>query len=108
MSQLAYTASFVRMGASPWGSKPKDVPVFAQHLAGGSGLTIFTNVLEPDLVVRLCQVELFAPAKLMAGFVAAEPRLHLEGEALQVAERLRAGARSGEVEVPDCDALVLA
>lgn len=108
MSSLAYTASFVRMGRAPFGSKPKDVAVFAQHLAGGSGLTLFHTLDEPGLVFRVLDTGLSPATHLMAGFAVAEHRIPLAGEALAVAERLRKEADSGEVEIAEHEASMLA
>jgi hypothetical protein len=87
MSSLAYTASFVRMGRSPFGTKPKDIGVFAQHLTGG--LTIFTNLREPDSVLRLRVSELASPIELMAGFAVVEPGIELTKQAALAADRVR-------------------
>lgn len=108
MSSLAYTVSFVRMGRAPFGHKPKDVAVFAQHLAGGSGLTLFHTLEEPGLVLRVRDSGLSVATHLMAGFAVAENRVPLEDEARAIAERLRKEADSGEIEIPEREATVLA
>ena len=108
MSSLVYTASFVRMGRSPFGHKPKDVAVFAQHLAGGAGLTIFSNLDEPGFVLRLRHEETFSARQLMAGFAIAEPRLSLDGEAQHLSQVLRKRAASEEIAIAEDEAAVLA
>ncbi|WP_460811449.1 hypothetical protein [Nocardioides salsibiostraticola] len=96
------------MGRAPHGSKPRDVAVFAQHLSGGSEITIFNNLNNAGSVVRLRQRDVFSARHLMAGFALVEPRLPLEGEALACAERLRKVADSGDLHIEDPDATLLA
>lgn len=108
MSQLSYTVSFVRMGRSPFASKAKDVPVFAQHLTGGSELTIFSNLDSPGIDLRVRQQAHFSAVALMAGFAVVEPRLPLADDALATAQRLRKAAEEGEVEIAEIDARTLA
>lgn len=108
MSSLAYTAQFVSMGRAPFGSKPKGVAVFAQHLSGGSETTIFSSLDTASPVLRLRQRKVFSASHLMAGFVLAEPRLPLEGKALTCAEQLREVAGSVDLQIDDSDAAILA
>lgn len=108
MSSLVYTASFVRMGRSPFGHKPKEVAVFAQHLAGGAGLTIFSSLDEPGHFLRLRQTETFSARQLMAGFAITEHRLPLEGEAQSLVERFRKSSASQEIEIAEHEAALLA
>jgi hypothetical protein len=96
------------MGRTPFGHKPKEIGVFAQQLAGGDGLTIFSSLTDPGLVVRLRQKETFSARQMMAGFAVAEPRLPLEGEAQTLAERFRKSADSGELEIAEHEAWALA
>lgn len=108
MSELVYTATFVRLGRSPFGSKPREATVFAQRFEGGSALTWFTNLNDRRIDVRIRNDATDPVRLLMAGFAITEPQLPLEGEARALAERLRAVAAKGEVELDGADAEVLA
>lgn len=108
MSQLVYTATFVRMGRSPFGTKPKEATVFAQHLEGGSALTVFHCLSAPGVAVRIRDSGASTAQLLMAGFALAEAEVPLQGAAVAIADRLRKGALDAEVELTVKDAQVLA
>lgn len=107
MSELALTASFLRLGSSSFGdAKPKEVAVFGQLLIGGRGLWLFTE-LQTGRTIRIDGTGDEAGI-LMAGFALAESRLGAgEDEASRLSQRLRAEAADEEIRLTDEEIKVL-
>lgn len=107
MSELALTASFLRLGHSSFGdAKPKEVSVFGQLLVGGRGLWLFTE-LQTGRTIRIDATGDEA-RMMMAGFALAESRLGTgEDEASRLSHRLRAEAADGEIQLTDEEIKVL-
>ena len=109
MSELGFTATFVRMGRAPFGTKAKEATVFAQHLAGGRGLTIFTDLHGPGPTIRIESVG--SAQTLMAGFALAASSLPIPSAPglAAVVEELRAAAATGhDLSLDPSDADLLA
>jgi hypothetical protein len=107
MSELALTASFLRLGRSSFGdAKPKEVSVFGQLLVGGRGLWLFSE-LETGRTIRIDATGDEA-GMLMAGFALAESRLGTgEDEVSRLSQRLRAEAADGEIRLTDEETKIL-
>jgi hypothetical protein len=107
MSDLVLSAQFVRMGSNPFGPKPKDVPVFAQLLVGGSGLWIFTNTSDSHSSPSSIRIRCESSSELdvlRAGFAIVDTNVPNEGSA-KVIDRLRKSANSGgDIEVSPAEA----
>lgn len=108
MSDLAYTATYVRLGRSPFGAKHKEARAFAQCLAGGSGLLVVTPLLDDRPPIRILDTGLPTSTLLMAGLALADPDVPLTDEADSVATRLRKLATQRDLELDPADADALA
>lgn len=109
MSQTVMTAAFG--SADRRRSTPRSIRVFAQLVAGGSGVYIF-HALEAQLdgaavpgPVRLRPVGVSGAQTLMSGFALADTTIPLPGPACDLAERLRTSR--GDIALTAADALVL-
>lgn len=114
MSELVYTAQFVRLGAGSFGLKPKDATVLAQLLVGGSGVWIVAKTTPPfdgsgSIVppFRISSARASGFDVLQAAFALAEPEVPL-GEAQPLAEKLRKAASETVLELTDTDVKRLA
>jgi hypothetical protein len=109
MSQTVMTAAFG--SADRRRATPRSVRVFAQLVAGGSGVFIFypLEAQRPGAAaggpVRLRPVGVSGAQTLMSGLALADTAIPLEGPAGDVAERLRTSER--DITLTAADAAVL-
>jgi hypothetical protein len=107
MSDLVLTAQFIRVGSNPFGPKPKDVPVFAQLLVGGSGLWIFTATSGTPESMRAARIRPETSEEfnvLRTGFAIVDTDVP-GGDAQALLDKLRAKSLEGrEIELASADA----